>query len=163
VVNVSHAESIEELVDHPVIEEAEDVKDLIGAHVVEDALEALAVQEDDIRPPLRGGSLLPSGITQSSEVVEELDVGEGLENVDDLVEIVHLVENKFEFGGRLLLEHLLDLLRPEFGDLLRGQRVDELFELGIERGLIAKLLIEYTINFLILEVGKIDELVPLVS
>ena len=80
----------------------------------------MAIQEDDIRPPLRGGSLLPGRIAQASEVAEELGVGEGLENVDNLIEIVHLVKNKFEFGGRLFLEHLLDLLRREFCDLLGG-------------------------------------------
>ena len=75
-VNVSKFKSIEELVTHPVIIEAEDIHDFISSHVVEDALETLAVQEDYVGPPLRSSSLLPSGITQSSEVVEELGVVE---------------------------------------------------------------------------------------
>ena len=75
-VNVTKFKPIEELVSHPVIKETEDVKDLIGVHVVEDALETLAVQEDYVGPPLRSSSLFPSGITQSSEVVEELGIVE---------------------------------------------------------------------------------------
>ena len=75
-VNVSEFKSIKELVTHPVIKEAEDVKDFISGHVVEDALETLAVQEDNVRPPLCSSSLLPSGVTQSSEVAEELGVVE---------------------------------------------------------------------------------------
>ena len=62
-INVSKSEVIEELVSHPVIKEAEDVEDFVSGHVVEDALETLAVQEDYVGPPLRSSSLFPGGIT----------------------------------------------------------------------------------------------------
>ena len=62
-IDVSKSEVIEELVSHPVIKEAEYVEDFVSGHVVEDALETLAVQEDYVGPPLRSSSLFPGGIT----------------------------------------------------------------------------------------------------
>ena len=82
--------------------------------------------------------------------------------MDDLIEILHFVEDEFELRWCLFLEHLLDLFWSEFSDFLRGQRVNEPSKLGIKRGLLAFALIEDSFNFLILKVLEVNKLIPLV-
>ena len=76
--------------------------------------------------------------------------------MDNLIEIIQFVKNKFEFRGSLFFKHLLDFFWSEFSDILGGERVNELSEFGIKR------LVEDSCNFLILKILEVNKLIPLV-
>jgi len=76
--------------------------------------------------------------------------------VDNLIEIIQFVKNKFEFRGSLFFKHLLDFFWSEFSDILGGERVNELSEFGIKR------LVKDSCNFLILKILEVNKLIPLV-
>ena len=76
--------------------------------------------------------------------------------MDNLIEIIQFVKDKFEFRGSLFFEHLLNFFWSEFSDILGGERVNKLSEFSI------KWLVEDSCNFLILKILEVNKLIPLV-